>query len=194
MSPKNPQSPDAINEFHQPAQGYRFSADSIYLAEQAEFGQARQAADFGAGCGVVGLCALEKKKPPLESFFFVERQPDFWPHLSLNLALYQPRTQTRLRLVTLDWRLLSIEHFGGPLDYILVNPPYFSAGSGRPSPNPGREAARRLIYGDMSDLFKALCRLLSPAGRALVMSPQKLQPPDERIKLISPPAASSPAP
>lgn len=163
---------DAIDNFYQPENGYRFSADSIILAEFAEAPQAARLADLGAGCGIVGLAALEKGRcPAAKDFFFVEICPDFMKPLEANLALYQPRTMAKLHPVNRDWRALSPEDFSGPLDYILVNPPYFPQGSGRPSPNPATNAAKREIHGDLNDLCAALARLLAPQGRAALTLP-----------------------
>lgn len=182
--------PDAINHFHQPSNGYRFSADSIYLADQADFQASSTAADFGAGCGVVGLCALEKKKPAaLKRLFLVEREPAFFPSLEINIALYQPRTRVELIMVGRDWRDLEPADFGGPLDYALANPPYFPVNS-RPSPDPLRDAARREVHGNLNDLIAALQRLMSPAGQALIITPAKPVEPDPRFRFLRPPHSS----
>ena len=185
-------SADAINHFHQPLNGYHFSADSIYLADQADFQNARTAADFGAGCGIVGLCALEKKKPDsLKRLFFVEREQAFFPSLKKNIELYQPHTNAGLSIISRDWRDLTPEDFGGPIDYVLANPPYFSPNS-RPSPNPVRDAARRELHGNLNDLVEVLKRLISPAGRALIVTPARYAETDARFRFIAPPRVSRP--
>lgn len=163
---------DAVENFHQPEGGYRFSEDSLILASFARAAGAGKVADLGAGCGVVGLAALEKGRlSRAGQLFFVEREPLFWPPLEKNLTLYQPRTLTQLIAVKGDWRDLSPDSFGGPLDYILANPPYFLAGAGRPSSNPAIDAARREIYGRLADLIETLARLLTPGGQAALMLP-----------------------
>ena len=163
---------DAVENFHQPEGGYRFSTDSILLARFVQaFGRER-VADFGAGCGVVGLCALEKGRAAgARQFFFVEREPEFLDSLAKNIELYQPRTKTRLVILQRDWRELTPADFGGPLDYVMVNPPYFTAGSGRRSSRPSVNAARREIYGGLRELARALAGLLAPEGRAALMLP-----------------------
>ncbi|UQZ90902.1 hypothetical protein C4J81_17465 [Deltaproteobacteria bacterium Smac51] len=163
---------DAVHNFHQPESGYRFSADSLLLAEFASCGNANRLADLGAGCGIVGLAALEKgRAPSAEEVFFVEVNPDFLEPLSANISLYQPRTAARLRCLQSDWRELKPEDFGGRLDYIMVNPPYFRRNSGRPSRNLAANAARHEVHGDLGDLCRCLARLLAPNGRAALMLP-----------------------
>ena len=163
---------DAVENFCQPERGYRFSADSVLLAEFVEARGLERVADFGAGCGVVGLCALEKGRAAgIGTLFFVEREPEFRESLDKNVALYQKRTPTELIVVQSDWRDLTLERFGGPLDYVMANPPYFPAGSGRPNRSPSVNAARRETYGGLEDLVKTLARLLIPEGRAALMLP-----------------------
>lgn len=164
--------PDAVRYFHQPENGYRFSADSILLAGFAEFRGAAVAADLGAGCGVVGLAALEKGRAAgVGRMFFVEREPELVSCLEANLALYRPRVRTDLVSLAADWRDLGPEHFSGRLDYILVNPPYFPQRSSRPGLRPAVDAARREMFGGLADLVAALARLLAPGGRAALALP-----------------------
>ena len=165
---------DAVAHFDQPGRGYRFSADSIWLAEFVAAEGGLRAADFGAGCGVAGLVALEKGRlRGLECLFFLEREPLFQPHLDHNLRLYQPRTAVQLSSLIKDWREARPEDFGGPLDYVMVNPPYFNAKASRPSPEPTRDAARRELFGGLADLCASLTRLLTPStGRAALVLPE----------------------
>lgn len=163
---------DAVLHFHQPREGYRFTADSILLAGFVSVEQKKRVADFGAGCGVVGLSALEKgRAQSVGKMFFVEREPLILGCLKDNMSLYQPRTATELVLVPKDWRELTATDFGGALDYVMVNPPYFVKNSGRMSGTPAIEAARREIHGDLNDLLQALASLLTPQGRFALMLP-----------------------
>lgn len=167
-----PRGYDAVENFHQPEGGYRFSTDSILLAEFVQAVDLERVADFGAGCGVVGLCALEKNRVMgVRQFFFVEREPEFRESLTKNIGLYQPRTEAQLVVLQRDWRDLTPADFGGPLDYVMANPPYFAAGSGRQSSRPSVNAARRELHGGLGELVRALAELLAPEGRAALMLP-----------------------
>ena len=167
-----PRGYDAVENFHQPEGGYRFSTDSILLAEFVQAVDLERVADFGAGCGVVGLCALEKNRVMgVRQFFFVEREPEFRESLTKNIGLYQPRTEAQLVVLQRDWRDLTPADFGGPLDYVMANPPYFAAGSGRQSGRPSVNAARREIHGGLGELARTLAGLLAPEGRAALMLP-----------------------
>jgi tRNA1Val (adenine37-N6)-methyltransferase len=174
---------DAVENFHQPENGYRFSTDSILLADFVRAEGLARLADFGAGCGVVGLCALEKgRAPQARHFFFVEQGADFQDSLAKNAALYQKRTTAKLHILHSDWRDVTPDDFGGPLDYVMVNPPYFTLHSGRPSRHPSADAARRERHGSLAELLQTLARLLAPGGRAAVMLPAARR--DELLKLL----------
>lgn len=169
---------DAVIHFHQPEQGYRFSEDSIALANFVDLTGVKKAADFGAGCGVVGLAALEKGCSEMEKtsarpevFYFIEREAELLKSLRKNVDLYQKRSKSRLLIIPGDWRDLTEDDFGGPLDFIMANPPYFPAAASRPSPDPVRNAARREIFGGLPGLCGAIARLLSGSGRAAIILP-----------------------
>lgn len=175
---------DAVVNFHQPPDGYRFSTDSILLAEFVSDLEAASAADLGAGCGVVGLCALEKGRlPGLKKMFFVERQPEFLACLERNLALYQPRTAVELILIAADWRELTVTDFGGGLDYTMANPPYYPLGSGRTGHRPTVEAARRELHGGLGELIAALDRILNLSGHMALVLPARRRA--ELLELMS---------
>lgn len=165
---------DAVEHFHQPKNGYRSSADSILLADFVSVKRGERVADFGAGCGVVGLSALEKGRVrSVKQLFFVEREPVILGCLRENMSLYQPRTATELLMVPADWRKLTVDDFGGELDYVMVNPPYFGKNDGRLSPCPAVEAGRREIYGNLSDLIQCISLILASTGRVALVLPAR---------------------
>lgn len=175
---------DAVVNFRQPPDGYRFSTDSILLADFVSTREAVSAADFGAGCGVVGLCALEKGRlPGLKKLFFVERQRELLACLEKNLALYRPRTTVELVTIAADWRELTAADFGGGLDYAMANPPYYPLGTSRSGRRPMVEAARRELHGGLEDLIAVLDRTLNPVGRMALVLPARRQA--ELLELMS---------
>ncbi len=174
---------DAVRDFHQPEPGYRFSEDSIALADFADLAGVGRVADFGAGCGVVGLAALENGRPAgggapegrcaasVREMFFVEREPELLASLEKNVALYRPRTAAKLTVLARDWREVGPADFGGRLDCVLVNPPFFPKNAGRAAARPGRDAARREIHGGLAELLDSLARVLAPGGRLALVFP-----------------------
>ena len=52
------------------------------------------------------------------------------------------------------------------VDYVVSNPPYFKAGSGNPSPNALKDAARFERHGTIADFVGAALRAVRTGGNA----------------------------
>jgi tRNA1Val (adenine37-N6)-methyltransferase len=166
------------DDYFQPEDGYRFSQDSIDLARFAPFDMPGQAADLGAGCGVVGLEALTMGRlKGLERLFFVEAQQLFSQSLKENLKRHKSLYPHGPELCEIwaDWRTIGLQAFNGPLDLILANPPYFPPGASGPL-TWARNLARHQILGDLEALFKAAFLLLRLHGRLMLCWPRKQLP------------------
>ncbi|MDR2443317.1 MAG: RsmD family RNA methyltransferase [Deltaproteobacteria bacterium] len=164
-----------IDQYLQPERGYRFSEDSLILAHQAPACQTGLAADFGAGCGVVGIEALAcGRLAGLERLWLVEIDPRFRPSLKENLRRLKVQGSASLPKIGAlwtDWRKLAPQDLGGRLDLILANPPYFPIGSSGPM-EAGRQRARHATYGGIDGLLTASKSLLRPGGRLIVSWPR----------------------
>ena len=175
MAVINSNIPDAVHNFYQAEDGYRFSVDSILLSEFVSAIKPNKVADFGAGCGVVGLSALEKGRVlGAKQVFFVEREPSQLECLRKNITLYQERTKAELIVVPTDWRQIPeniFDLFGGKLDYVMVNPPYFKLKDGRLGSRPKVEVAKREYYGSLADLVRVIRGVLVPEGRVALVLP-----------------------
>jgi tRNA1Val (adenine37-N6)-methyltransferase len=163
----DPRPPEGGWDWAQPQDGYRFSRDSVLLAEHAPmFMEGGAAADLGAGCGVVGLEALAKGRlRGLKKLFLVEIQEDFRNSLIANIAAASQLLPDppMMEAVFRDWRGLSPLDFRGRLDYITCNPPYVAAGRGRGAAGP-RGQARMELNGGLEELLLACKAILRPEG------------------------------
>jgi tRNA1(Val) A37 N6-methylase TrmN6 len=81
------------------------------------------------------------------------------------------RRQPKFRILWADWRNLSPENFGGWLDLIVSNPPYFPPGASGLS-KPGRESSRHWVRGGLNEFLAASAALLRPGGRLLMSWPR----------------------
>lgn len=163
-------------DYRQPQDGYRFSRDAVLLANFIISRPGEKVLDLGAGCGVVGLEGwLNGRLDQPDAIFFVEFQAELYTCLSENLRQAAPKTPIKLTGLKKDWRELSPEDFGGELDYIFINPPYFKAGANRPNPNPGLKLARHEAPDGLLALFKCLISILKPDGRLAIIFPAERQ-------------------
>ncbi|MDR3204993.1 MAG: hypothetical protein LBV23_09675 [Deltaproteobacteria bacterium] len=181
--------PDAKDDYLQPPKGVRFSADSILLAHRLPLVLKGRAADFGSGCGVVGLEALRLGRlKGLETLFFIEVNRDlYFDSLTVNINdwlkdswLEKKRREEeekigdlflQLRPVFSDWRYLKPEDLGGLLDYIAVNPPYFPLRSSGLSAK-ARQSARHEAFGSLNELIEAASRLIKPSALLTMTFPR----------------------
>lgn len=158
----------------QPRKGYRFSVDALLLAHFASDGRADaegEAADLGAGCGVVGL-ALALACPRLR-VSLVELGGRLAALARLNVA--GNALSDRVAVHEADLRRPKGSLPEGGLALVVSNPPFRAAAAGRPSPDPERARALTELTVTLEDLVAASARLLGPAGAlAVIYPPERL--------------------
>jgi tRNA1(Val) A37 N6-methylase TrmN6 len=149
-----------------PGQGYRFNADSVLLADFAMRGRqvVTHLVDLGAGVGAVALCAARNGR--VQRVTMVDCEP-----VACELAR---RNAERAGLsdaaCVIECGVEQLEASAlGPVDVVVMNPPYTADGAGRASPVRGRDRARR---GSLEPFVDAASRLLTDnGGRAFVCQP-----------------------
>jgi tRNA1Val (adenine37-N6)-methyltransferase len=166
---------DALYEgrltLHQPRRGYRFSVDAPLLTWFAYGGKpAANAADLGAGCGVIGLGLLASGGA--RAVTAVELQPELASLCSRNAAVNGLEDVCRV----VEANLLE-EHPDlrpGAYDLVVSNPPFWKTGSGRLPENPQRKLACCEVLGSLGDWIGAASRLVSrPRGRVALVFPAR---------------------
>ncbi len=152
----------------QPEKGYRFSIDSVLLADFASPYCGRSVLDLGTGSGVV-LLLLARRCGLLERGVGVEIQRTLWEYACRNIR--ENGFGERLSAIRGDLR----EEIPGlvprSFDLVVANPPYRRVGEGRRNPDPRKEIARHEVACTMADVFSAAERYLSPRGRFAVVCP-----------------------
>jgi len=140
--------------------GYRFSFDAVLLAHEVARLRPRRGAEFGAGSGVVSLC-LATMLPEYRGKAF-EIQPSLAQLARENVV--RNGMSERIEVVEGDVRRLP-RKVDAP-EVVFMNPPYFGAREGTPSPNRERALARHQANGSLVELLQAAKRLV--AGGAVV--------------------------
>jgi tRNA1(Val) A37 N6-methylase TrmN6 len=151
----------------QPQRGYRYSIDAVLLAALPNPKSGERVLDLGTGCGIIPLL-MTYRNPGLH-ITGVEVQPELARLAEMNVA--NNGMQDRIRIIQHDLRCLSLEMVGGPVDWIVSNPPYRRAASGRVNPDAQRALARHEINLDLHQLIKSSRRLLKTAGRFAAVYP-----------------------
>lgn len=137
------------------------TTDSLLLAEFCGVKRDWAACDLGSGGGVLLLCLVDAglEGPAVG----VEIQPT-------GTALLQRAIDAaalgHVQAVCGDIRSWRAER---PLDLVVANPPYFTAGM--TSPRPARAMARHQTAGDLADFCAAAARNLKDGGRFCLCYP-----------------------
>ena len=158
----------ASTQLAQPQRGYRFSADSVALAEFAQASPAEAVLDLGAGCGVIPI--LMCLRSPFRYAVGVEVESELVSLARMNVAQF--RLGDKIRILQTDLRILSSDALSrifprssSWVDVVTSNPPYWPANRGRLNPSSQKAAARHEILLTLAELLAAARRFLRPGGR-----------------------------
>lgn len=154
----------------QPKKGFRFTLDSLLLADFCRMRPLGRMLEPGAGTGVISL--LLARKFPRARFIAAEIEP-----LAFNLLCRNIRNNGLIDTITpldRDIRSLCRSITPASFDVIIANPPYIKCGTGRKSPSRERQTARQdqtaslPCWLDLQPLLKDKGRyfLVFPARRA----------------------------
>ncbi len=146
----------------QPRRGYRFSVDAVLLGRFIRPRPGARIVELGAGCGVISIMAARLYAP--REVVALEVQAELAQLAQRNAVL---NGVTVVRAVAADIRAAKIAALGdGSFDLAIANPPYRSAGSGRRSPDRGRDLARAESKATLRDFVAAAARYLKHGGKA----------------------------
>lgn len=148
-------------------QGYRFSLDSLLLADFARIKPRETVADLGAGNGVISLILAERC--PQAHFFAVEVQLGLVARAQKNVRLN--RLQERIDVAHGDLRAIERIARTESFDVGVTNPPFRKSTSGRISSGDEKRIARHEIEGSLLDFLRAGAYLLRAKGRLNLVYP-----------------------
>jgi tRNA1Val (adenine37-N6)-methyltransferase len=145
----------------QPRHGYRFSVDSLLLADFVRLRKFDHILDIGTGCGVISLVLAKKhsnvKIAALEiqkGLAGIAEKNIRLNHLDGQIALYES-----------DLNRIPEIFSAGSFDHVVTNPPYRSPVSGRLCKNSQEAFARHEILTDLDQILSAARYALHPGGR-----------------------------
>ena len=144
----------------QPAQGYRAGADAVMLGAACAARPGQQVLELGCGAGVASLC-LAVRVPDL-SLTGVERDVGYAALARANAV----RNDAALQVVEADLARLPADLRARNFDHVLMNPPFFPAGT--PSPDAARAGARHEDT-PLADWLDTGLRRLKPGGHLTII-------------------------
>lgn len=153
----------------QPHLGYRYSIDAVILADFPRLKTGDRLIDLGTGCGIIPL--ILACRYPDAAIIGVEVQAEL-VHLAKKNVIAN-RMQDRIHIIHYDIRKLRSEETHGPVDWVVSNPPYRKADSGRINPNEQRALARHEININLDQLLNSVRRLLKTGGGFGIIYPSE---------------------
>jgi tRNA1Val (adenine37-N6)-methyltransferase len=145
----------------QPRYGYRFSIDSLLLADFVRLRKSDRILDIGTGCGVIAL--ILAKKHSNVKIAALEIQKNLAEIAEKNIRLN--RLDGQIAVYELDLNRMPEIFTAGSFDHVVANPPYRSPVSGRPCRNSQETLARHEILADLDQILFAVRYALHPGGR-----------------------------
>lgn len=153
---------------HQPENGYRFSIDSVLLADFATPLCGNSVLDLGTGSGIL-LLLLARRCEVLQKGLGVEIQRTLWEIACRNIE--ENGFGGRLLAVRCDLRKDVPGLAPRSVDLVISNPPYRKIGKGRRNPDRRQEIARHEVACTLEDVFSAAGKYLAPRGRLAIVCP-----------------------
>lgn len=153
----------------QKKKGYRFSIDSILLADFVSLKRRTRFIDIGCGSGII-LFILAKRFSNTKGVG-LEIQENLETLARKNCRMNH--LEDRVEIVSGDARNIKNIFTARSFDAVIFNPPYRKLNSGRINPLPERAIARHEINGSLKDFLKAAQHLLKPAGTVFAIYPAK---------------------
>ncbi len=155
-------------ELLQPEEGYRFSVDSLLLAEFVRLKKgARQVVELGGGCGVVSL--ILARRYPGASFQILEIQSELFELCRRNVALN--RLSDRAECVQGDIGQVRSIWPAAAFHHVVTNPPFRRPETGRLCLYSQEALARHEILVNLEQVLDAASYLLGSGGRFTIIFP-----------------------
>ncbi len=154
-------------EIHQPQNGYRYSVDSILLAEFVNLRPKAKVLELGAGCGVIAL--IVARRFPACTIQAIEIQKGLFEFLKKNIE-----TNHLMDRVQPIWEdIANVKTIFEPnmFDHVITNPPFREPVSGRLCLNAQEALARHEIIIDLDTILKAAFFALKAKGRFSIIYP-----------------------
>ncbi len=153
----------------QNVKGYRFSIDSVLLANYCSHWKNASILDLGCGCGILGLILLYRNNHNIQRVTGIEYQQSLVKLAEKNI--YYNNMKDKFSILSGDFRELSHLVRAESFSHVICNPPFYKLGNGRPSENEEAYIARHQVAATPDDIAQAISFALKNKGIAALIYP-----------------------
>ncbi|MER3446098.1 MAG: SAM-dependent methyltransferase [Candidatus Dadabacteria bacterium] len=147
--------------------GYRYSQDSLQLADFAGVKRNDKVIDLGTGSGVMALILAQRRLGKRIVGVEIQKELAELSRRSVSLNGFEEK----IEIVEGDIRKIKSLFPPNSFDYVITNPPYIETGSGLISPASQKALSRHEILCNMNDILEAIRYLLKPLKRGACIYP-----------------------
>jgi len=140
---------------------YRFSVDSILLANFIRVKNYEKVIDLGTGSGIIPLLLYDRKKGL--SIYGIEIQEQLANMAKRSVELN--KLQNHITIIQEDLKNIKKIFKNSQFDIVISNPPYISLGHGKINPLSSKAVARHEIKCNIEDIISTSNYLLKNKGR-----------------------------
>ena len=151
----------------QNTEGYRYSVEPFLLAHWVHPAEGSRVLDVGTGCGVIPLLLMGRQANL--QITAVEIQNSLYQSAVDNVK--SNGWSHHIRILEGDFRSMAEGWEPETFDWILSNPPYRKANSGKINPCRGKAIARHELSLTLETLATASAPLLKPGGKIALAYP-----------------------
>ncbi len=156
----------------QPRKGYRFTEDSLLLADFVEEEDGAEIVELGGGSGVISLLIAKRRKA--KKILSIEIQEGLVQCAKKNVRINC--LEGLIQVVKGDVRMVDRYFPPESFDIVVSNPPYVKRGEGRISYMIDRAIARSEEFLTLPDVLRASQFLLKVGGHLYLIYPSKRLP------------------
>ena len=152
-------------KIYQSKTGFRSGIDALLLAACVPLECKVHVLEAGAGAGVVSLAVATRNRQAMVEGIEIE---EFNSQLAVQNVLRNGlSSRVQMHLGDLCEPITKLEILGlqrNSFDYVIANPPFYTEGETRSSPNPLRLRARRALEGGLEEWVRFMTAMAAPKG------------------------------
>lgn len=151
----------------QAEKGYRFSIDALLLAHQINPKRNQRILDLGTGCGIIALI-LARRFPNIK-IYGIEIQESMAKLARFNV--FENQLEKQIKIICADMKRICPKDIDGPVDMVVVNPPFGKIGHSRFGHNMAKTVAKHEIFATISNVIEISVRVLKVSGTLFIIYP-----------------------